>query len=78
MCCTLRRYVVQNELSEYLFPFSLLWIQYCAILYDMMMKVMTMVRMMMVMMMMIKCGKNYGSLKNKIHYLNWSQCSKAS
>lgn len=34
---------------EYLSLFSLLWIQYCAILYDMMTTVVTMMMMMMVM-----------------------------
>lgn len=64
---------VQYDLCEYLSLFSLLWIQCCAILYDVMT---TMVRITM-MMMMAKYGKNAGSLKNKTHLLNWSQSSTA-
>lgn len=77
MCCTLRQYVVQNDLSEYLSLFSLLWIQYCAILYNMVTTMVRMMMMMMIMMVMTKCGENAGSLKNKTHFLNWSQGSTA-
>lgn len=70
MCVVLK--VCCAKRSEYVSLFPLLWIQSCAILYDVMMM---MVRMMMIMMVMTKCGKNVGSLKNKTHFLNWSQGS---
>lgn len=74
MCCIFRQHVVQNDLCVYLSWLLLSLMQCCAISYNV---ITTLVRLM-IMVVTTKYGRNSGSLKNKTHFLNWSQGSGAS